>query len=239
MLIRCPQCQAGYNIPEEKIGENGRTLRCVKCKNEWHQPGIKKEEEAPQAPLAPVNPQTDDVPKMKTTPKKEETSAVDDAREKLKRRILISSFSALVAVLILFSILVLLKDSISSSMPAMKGFYSAIGLGETVLDQKIEEATSMTGLVILEDEIERILDEDATPVTYTFVGKVKNTNTVDVVIPTIRVSLRNDKGIELDFWPAQLEKTSLAPGEEARWVCRFFNPPIDKIYEHKVYFVQK
>ena len=227
MLVRCPQCQTGYNLPANKLGE-GRNVRCVKCGNEWFQKAEEQQPEAPEEPKAPIAPEN---PQSKAD---EAASAVSNQRAKLKRRLTIVGVSTASCVLILFSLLVLFKSSIEKSAPAMASFYSAIGLSSA----QDERTMSVTGLVIPKENIERILDEDTTPTTYTFVGQVINTNTVAVDIPQIRVSLFNEKGVEIDFWPAQIEKTTLQPGEVSRWVCRFFNPPIEKIYSHQVYFAK-
>jgi predicted Zn finger-like uncharacterized protein len=42
MILTCPSCSASYNVPNEAIGVDGRTVRCKKCKHEWFQAGEKK-----------------------------------------------------------------------------------------------------------------------------------------------------------------------------------------------------
>ncbi len=36
MQIICPKCDAEYNLPDSAVGEEGRTVKCVKCSNTWH-----------------------------------------------------------------------------------------------------------------------------------------------------------------------------------------------------------
>src|SRR5690349_11499468 len=36
MLIVCPSCAMTYNLSAESLGANGRSVRCVRCKNIWH-----------------------------------------------------------------------------------------------------------------------------------------------------------------------------------------------------------
>ncbi len=36
MRITCPACTTSYVIPDEKIGETGRSVRCVRCGTRWH-----------------------------------------------------------------------------------------------------------------------------------------------------------------------------------------------------------
>jgi predicted Zn finger-like uncharacterized protein len=35
MIITCSKCSTSFNIPDSAIGEEGRLVRCSKCKNEW------------------------------------------------------------------------------------------------------------------------------------------------------------------------------------------------------------
>ena len=32
MIIKCPNCETGYNIPDEVVGDKPRRMRCTKCK---------------------------------------------------------------------------------------------------------------------------------------------------------------------------------------------------------------
>lgn len=36
MLITCPNCEAGYNVPDHLLAGEGRRLRCKSCTEEWH-----------------------------------------------------------------------------------------------------------------------------------------------------------------------------------------------------------
>lgn len=42
MILTCPSCSARYNVPNEDIGIDGRTVRCRKCQHEWFQSGERK-----------------------------------------------------------------------------------------------------------------------------------------------------------------------------------------------------
>ncbi len=35
MILVCSKCSASFNVPESAIGEEGRLVRCSKCRNEW------------------------------------------------------------------------------------------------------------------------------------------------------------------------------------------------------------
>jgi hypothetical protein len=96
---------------------------------------------------------------------------------------------------------------------------------------------SNTGLII--GNVARTVVEDGDLSILVFTGTITNTNITDAEVSPIRVAIFNDKGIELDSFPALPKKTILPPGETTEWVCRFFNPPLDKITEFKANFVTK
>ena len=54
MRITCPECSAGFDVPDGAITKKGRKLRCSQCKHQWHQMPVVEEaaaapdDEAPQ-----------------------------------------------------------------------------------------------------------------------------------------------------------------------------------------------
>ncbi|MEN0087213.1 MAG: zinc-ribbon domain-containing protein [Pseudomonadota bacterium] len=36
MPITCPRCRTSYQVPDEKIGDKGRRVKCIKCEHVWH-----------------------------------------------------------------------------------------------------------------------------------------------------------------------------------------------------------
>ncbi len=40
MQIACPNCNARYLVPDEKIGQDGRRVRCARCETIWKTEGI-------------------------------------------------------------------------------------------------------------------------------------------------------------------------------------------------------
>jgi predicted Zn finger-like uncharacterized protein len=46
MRITCPACTTSYTIADDKIGANGRSVRCASCGNKWHVSLDDEQEEA-------------------------------------------------------------------------------------------------------------------------------------------------------------------------------------------------
>lgn len=223
MLIRCPECKTGYNLNPRQIGPQGRVVRCIRCANEWFQNPI--EEPTETAPPLPPEP----------TQEQGNHSAINDTKKSLKKRVVVSVLATAIILGGIIGLLITLKGEIIEKAPVMAGIYQAMGID--IKNSSKESMSSDTGLIIPADQIERTLISGQ-PITLSYSGVVTNTNSVEVMIPRIVVSLYNNKGVEIDQWPAQLEKTTLQPEESTVWTVRFFSPPLnlDDIAEHKVYF---
>lgn len=213
MIIRCPNCKTGYNVPEEKLTASGRTVRCTQCSHTWlAKPKVESfEEKAP--PLAPVVAAT-------------ERSVSDTLKKEKQDRTQISKRIAVALIAVLF----------------MAG--ALFGLSQNMLVQNEEHVIKrhqnvleIDGLEIPEVSIERTLTE-GNPTTLTFTGKVVNKTGATLRVPKILVSLHDEAGLEIDRWPAYIMSPTLSPNEETEWVCRFFDPELDSVSEHRVRFVE-
>lgn len=82
MIIQCPACSTKYVVPDSALGAAGRTVRCAKCRNSWHQDGpeleLEQQAETPKppstnppktpAPAPEVPPQTSPEPSQEGPP---------------------------------------------------------------------------------------------------------------------------------------------------------------------------
>ncbi len=85
-------------------------------------------------------------------------------------------------------------------------------------------------------DLTRDILEDGALVILRFTGTITNTSDTPQTLPELRVQLLDTKGIELDFWPAEIQKTTLQPNESASFQVRFLNPPIDRIATYRAFF---
>ena len=56
MLVNCPHCDAGFSVPDNAIGQKGRTLKCARCGEKWFQHPISAADEFGLDDTAPPPP---------------------------------------------------------------------------------------------------------------------------------------------------------------------------------------
>ena len=90
MIIACPACSTRYNVPDSSIGENGRVVRCAKCRNSWFQDGPETTEAAAEPPEVPMPARAEAAPAPETAdispPPPVEPSAPADEADLAKSR---------------------------------------------------------------------------------------------------------------------------------------------------------
>jgi predicted Zn finger-like uncharacterized protein len=56
MRLACPSCHAGYEVPDDRLGDGVRRLRCARCGHEWNAPPPPLPPPPPEPPAPPPPP---------------------------------------------------------------------------------------------------------------------------------------------------------------------------------------
>lgn len=138
MIITCPRCLATYNVPATALGAEGRNVRCTSCSFEWHEAPMPQDAIANLAPKttattapAPATPHPMPEP---TAPRAAETSAKKpkiSSAAAAKPKSTAPKATAVISLAVVATLLaggLLLRNTISTMIPAMEGVYESIGL---------------------------------------------------------------------------------------------------------------
>lgn len=259
MIIACPKCFTRYNVPEASLGSAGRMVKCKNCGHKWHQapkePAAQQPEQPqpqqpqqpqaqqpqahqPQAPQAQTpHPPTEHAPVAPQPQQAEQTApagGVPALRTPDGRKILplwVGMAMGAAATLVVIGLGVLLKDPLTNAMPAMAGIFSS----EDPTSRLEASQTDTRGLVV--ENVQRDILEEGGFTTYIISGNVTNTNMSRTSVPNLEVSLLDERGNLIDQWQVQPKTAQLAPGESTSWICYFYNPPLAKVSEYSINFV--
>lgn len=139
MILECPNCSNRYLVDKRAIGAEGRTVRCAKCKHQWHatpdapeekpeaaadaQIPEAKAEAAPEIPLEEPNPELRPIPAGSSVP----------ALPKVKEKFPWGVASAAAASLLFFLLIsaVYFRPLIVASLPVSLPVYNALGMYDT------------------------------------------------------------------------------------------------------------
>lgn len=235
MILTCPSCSTRYTVDAAKFPAAGRTVRCAKCGNSWHQPGPEPEpapapEEfaveaaavtpVPAAPAAPVAP----------TPEPEEifapatgTRAYAPAAQLpterprgqgLQTMAVAAGWIGLIAVVLLIGYsAVRYRQDIATIWPQSAGVYSGLGL-----------PVNASGIDFRDVAYRREVEDGQSVLVVT--GRIVNTGQREMPVPqTVRVGLNDADNRELYHWTFKPDATTLKPGGELPFRTRLSSPP--------------
>lgn len=226
MILTCPSCSARYLIAGDAIGDEGRTVRCGKCGNSWHQAAVRdsldelsevdfrdaaENEIVPDFHSDPAPPSfmQENVPPIPAgvRPVSDQPVAGKDKSRKfqlpenLKDHIPAASGAALgfIAFAALIAVVVIARAPIISAMPFTKPIFIALGVEK--------EGDSRT---LVFDSITAKIKGQTLDVT----GSLINLSASTMQLPPLVVDILNPAGDTIETLPAQLEQKSLE-GEQS------------------------
>jgi predicted Zn finger-like uncharacterized protein len=235
MILTCPQCSTRYQTDAAKFAPSGRTVRCAKCGQVWHQDAPAAEPdpasdvfvaEAPPEPVVapPVMPAPAPVEVAVARPaayapnpvmsRERAVPAAPRAPSNLPMRLAVGAgWLGLVAIVLLIGWSALrFRQQIATVWPQSASLYSAVGLKANASGINIEDVAYHRGL------------EDGQSVL-SVTGVLTNTSTRELPVPQLRIALIDDDRRELYHWSFVPGVLTLKPGQTTKFLTRLSNPP--------------
>ncbi len=243
MIITCPNCSTRYLVAEDKIGDQGRRVRCAKCDHIWFQDPTPSDVAEPDVPGASLDgsverPAPPTPPPPPPPPRTPETEALQRSQmpvpatpqEPVQR----NPFGFLgipVIILILGVGAFLMRDDI---MRLVRGQPSTSTVTEasTVAAEETGEAAETLPVdpnlppVEIKVERSRLATEEGMRIL-TIWGTVRNPAEVEQAMPELTFDLLDKNNQVIDRWTFNVPFESLAGGESEDFVGMLRNPPED------------
>jgi predicted Zn finger-like uncharacterized protein len=238
MIITCPSCTTQFFVPDDKIGPQGRRVRCAKCSETWLQ-----EKEAAAKPRArAAQPALDDDDPFASAAYDEKADADDldfeqqvaaladapdpevkaddlpdlDVPPAPQRR------GGWVGWVLLVLVLVGLGAGAYAARQPVVDFWPPAARAYQLAGLPVREP-AMYGLSIKNVTSERAIDSGQRVLLVS--GDVVNDAQQAKSLPRLRVALTDGGGKEIYFWTVTLAKPELGPDETVRFSTRLPNPP--------------
>lgn len=238
MLITCPTCASSYRIDADKIGPEGRSVRCAACRETWFltsADGIADEAEADPAADMISDPVADaawaeaaavvrdtaepsDAP-LPSDPQPRKRSATRK-KPAPKRRPTAKGFPvspaalALIAVLATLPVACLARASIVGLVPQTASVFSAIGLPVNRRGLEIRDVVAFQNPAGEDGQAELVVE-----------GDLVGVGRADVPVPDLTVEISDAAGKRIRSFSASAPRTILGKGESARFRALLTDPP--------------
>jgi predicted Zn finger-like uncharacterized protein len=247
MILTCPQCETRYQADASKFPAAGRSVRCAKCGNVWHQIGpepqpdpdaeiIAHDEPPPLPKPAPIpSPALDDEPPaaiaatprvVAFTPSAVERTApvVVEDRASVASRVGANVWAGRAAVLGGWAMLVALVLVIG---------WAAVHFRDSIATwlPQTSSVYAAAGLKVSPRGME-IVDQNRTLSTedgqqvLSVTGRIVNRSNHELTVPLIRVALFDMDRHELYHWTFVPGVSTLKPGVSAKFRTRLSSPPL-------------
>jgi predicted Zn finger-like uncharacterized protein len=208
MLIVCPSCASEYTIDPEKLGADGRTLRCAICRDTWFVTPDGR-------PGAPPDPEDRKAVAMADASPGSEPSAPVKERTMPVRALAGIAIAACIALVFvggsgrLAIALHWLQERISPAVAAITAPGTPLEFRDVVAEAAVQEQG--------QDETAMLLVS----------GEIANLSDHDVTVPHLEILVRNGEEQVLASWTSAPPRPELGPGEAVRFETRLASPPPD------------
>ena len=230
MILTCPQCETRYQADAAKFPAAGRSVRCAKCGNVWHQLGPTPEPD-PEAEIVIEEPEPARPPETVSIAAAPRVAAFapavsierDDVVEAPPARPPSRSWAGRIAVgagwMVLIALILTIgwaavsfRDNVATWVPQTSSFYAAAGLpvnphGIDFSDVAYQSQTEDGQLVLA------------------VTGRIVNRSDHELTVPLVRVALFDMDRHELYHWTFVPGVSTLKPGAIAKFRTRLSSPP--------------
>ncbi len=262
--VRCPNCDAAYNVDPAKLGEAGRKLKCAKCQAVWlataefvEEPAAVAEPVQPEAPVAggdghddgvapasdaegdaAFSPESDEM-LVQRNPGVDAVVRVGGWRQWVRGDNLWRSAAVGVVALGLLAGSCMIWMSLAGK-----------GGEEPVVEHPLEAAAdvALTADVVPPPEgivLHRVRG-DVSPVdgkdggmALTVRGLLVNTTSSTITVPPMRLELLGKDGSVADMWPVSGIAARMDGGAEEAWTVSLTAPDMSTIAGWRVVFVSE
>ncbi|WP_269716592.1 DUF3426 domain-containing protein [Caulobacter sp. NIBR2454] len=226
MILTCPKCASRYLVPDDKVGSDGRAVRCAKCGNKWtaynEQPLDLAEESTPSV-FADVPPASEDdieaeLNELSSDLSGEELPKAFRARADGERKVRHAATAGIVwaSVLGLMALTLVLavvfRADVARVWPRTAGVYDLIGM-----------PVNNVGLIIEGLKAQPSLEGGHAALTVT--GVIRNIRATPVVSPPLQVSLLNPQGKRVAGKLAAAADPTIPAGEVRHFAIVILDPP--------------
>ena len=222
MNIVCPNCGTSYDVEASALGPDGRTVRCVRCRETWHAriddvaradalveaaDEIGWDQAAGQAPAAAPSPSRL-APGRRGSLRKFAFGSGPARSVGFSPSIAIAAMAALVVALIFW------RNDVVRLLPQTAAFFQFAGLGVNLRNLAFEDVRVSTEMVNGNQ-------------VFVIEGAITPTARKAVEIPRLRFVVQDARGADIYAWNSVVDQAVVKPGEKVAFKSRLASPPAD------------
>jgi predicted Zn finger-like uncharacterized protein len=171
MIIGCPNCSSRFLVKAEAIGENGRKVKCARCKHVWfQQPDVEALKAAVESNAVEVPKEIEPVPEGSNVP----------AIPKKKANIFLKIAALISFIFFVFTLSLVASHKI---VPKMSFYYSLFGIYDT------------TDMALYDVKVEKVTAGKYNDVLIS--GKIANESEIEKRLPALRMTILSETGESL------------------------------------------
>jgi predicted Zn finger-like uncharacterized protein len=226
MILTCPECATRYFVPDDKVGPDGRTVKCASCGHRWHaektQPDLelfddpelgalsREVQGAEAAKTEPVEDLSDlpgpEIPKVLRQRKDNERKVREAAAVGVVWAGMAAGLAVLVAMAVVF------RGNVVELWPKSAAAYASVGL-----------PVNRVGLTLEQVKAEPTLQDGHAALSVT--GLMRNIEDRTVMAPPLTVVLLSPDGHRVGGKIAAAEDPAIPPGETRQFAIVLLDPP--------------